>query len=109
MIKTILTTAAVSLALTSGAWALSASPGAQSAPVANSDLIEVGNRYHGKWNRGRYSRHHHHGYRRSYGYRSYGYRSYGYRHRPYANYRPYGYYGYPRYYRQPGINLWFGF
>ena len=43
------------------------------------------------------------------------YRGYAYGYRPYYHpyyypyYRPYAYYGYPYYYRRPGISLYFGF
>lgn len=51
--------------------------------------------------------HHRFGYRR-FGYRNYGYYD-PYYYRPHRYYSDYGYYGYPRYYRRPGISLYFAF
>jgi hypothetical protein len=66
MMKYVLSAAAIPLALSSGAWALPASPGTQPAYTISSDLVQIGNRHggekHDNWHDGKKYGKKHNGY-----------------------------------------------
>lgn len=102
MLKAVLPVAAVSLMISSAAWALPAPRG--EAGFNSSDVVLVGKKHYGK----NYGKRHYGQYRKGYGSHRYGY--YGRRHHyGYWPYR-YGYYGGYPYWRHPGgVSLFFGF
>ncbi len=79
MLRTVLSAAALSVLVFTGASALPASEGKQLSVTPTSDLVQVGKKYKKNWNRGGWKRRGHYNYHHHYRHAPRGWRPYSYR------------------------------